>query len=64
MNGTEVDNLRHLKDLIFGVKGGTVRIDLDEDRVMALDREEAEVASQRILKMYRIPSVMSEDLET
>ena len=62
VNGVTVHNLKHMQSLISDATNETVRIDLDEDRVIVLNREEAEVAGAKILQMYRIPAAMSQDL--
>ncbi|KAL3654007.1 Protease Do-like 10, mitochondrial [Castilleja foliolosa] len=62
VNGTEVDNLRHLRQLVEDSSKGNVRLDLDDERVIVLNYDKAELATSRILKRYRIPSSMSKDL--
>jgi hypothetical protein len=63
VNGIEVRNLRHLRRLVEGCKEKFVRFDLDDERVMVLNFEEAKRASEGILSSHRIPSHISEDLE-
>jgi hypothetical protein len=63
VNGVEVRNLRHLRRLVEGCKEKFVRFDLDDERVMVLNFEEAKRASEGILSSHRIPSHISEDLE-
>ena len=43
--------------------GRFVRIDLDDDRVLVLERERALAAHPRILKLHRVPAAMSADLQ-
>ncbi|KAF7809555.1 protease Do-like 10, mitochondrial [Senna tora] len=62
VNGTEVDNLKHLCQLVENCSKETVRFDLDDDRVIALNHEMAKIATSRILQRHRIPSSMSTDL--
>ncbi|XP_048444466.1 protease Do-like 10, mitochondrial [Pyrus x bretschneideri] len=62
VNGVEVDNLKHLCRLVENCSEESVRFDLDDDRVIVLNRRLAKVATSRILKCHRIPSVMSDDL--
>ncbi|KAE9616282.1 putative peptidase Do [Lupinus albus] len=62
VNGTEVENLHHLCQLVENCSADSLRFDLDDDRVIALNYEMAEVATSRILKRHRIPSSKSIDL--
>lgn len=62
VNGVEVDNLKHLCRLLENCSEESVRFDLDDDRVIVLNRRLAKVATSKILKCHRIPSVMSDDL--
>lgn len=62
MNGVEIDNLRHLYQLVEDCKEKNLRIDLDDDRVIVLNYDKAELATSRILKRHRIPSAASSDL--
>ncbi|GER51325.1 DegP protease 10 [Striga asiatica] len=62
VNGTEVDNLKHLRQLVEENHIGNVRFDLDDGKVIVLDYDSAKVATSRILKRHRIPSAMSSDL--
>ena len=62
MNGTEVENLKHLCQLVEKCSEESVRFDLDDDRVIALNYGLAKIATSRILKRHRIPSSMSTDL--
>ncbi|XP_028776753.1 protease Do-like 10, mitochondrial isoform X2 [Neltuma alba] len=62
VNGTEVENLKHLCQLVENCREESVRFDLDDDRVIALNYGLAKTASSRILKRHRIPSSMSTDL--
>lgn len=63
VNGTKVTNLKHLRHLIeLESTSRFVRIDLDDDRVIVLDKWEAEKANPRILERHRIPHPMSEDI--
>lgn len=62
MNGAEVENLKHLRKLVEDCKEESLRIDLDDDRVVVLNYESAKVATSRILMRHRIPSAMSSDL--
>ncbi|KAL2335785.1 hypothetical protein Fmac_016998 [Flemingia macrophylla] len=62
VNGTEIDNLEHLRQLIESCNTEFLRIDLDDDRVIVLNYGLAKVATSRILKRHRIPSSISVDL--
>ncbi|XP_051140152.1 protease Do-like 10, mitochondrial [Andrographis paniculata] len=63
VNGVEVDNLRHLRQLVEGSsEERSIRFDLDDDRVIALDYNLGRRATSRILTRHRIPSAMSRDL--
>ncbi|KGN61234.1 protease Do-like 10, mitochondrial [Cucumis sativus] len=61
VNGVEVDNLKHLCQLVDKSED-SVRFDLDDDRVIVLNFEMAKIATSRILKRHRIPSALSHDL--
>ncbi|CAA0814505.1 Protease Do-like 10- mitochondrial [Striga hermonthica] len=63
VNGTEVDNLKHLRQLVEENHIGNVRFDLDDGKVIVLDYDSAKVATSRILKRHRILSAMSSDLD-
>lgn len=62
MNGVEVHNLKHLKELVEGCTSSSLRFDLDEGRVVVLNFEKAKGASLKILRRHRIPSHASIDL--
>lgn len=62
VNCVEVDNLKHLRQLVEGSNKGSVRFDLDEDRVIVLNHDAGKMATSRILKRHRIRSAMSSDL--
>jgi S1-C subfamily serine protease len=62
-DGVRVRNLRHLRRLLSRGGGGAfIRLDLDHDRVLVLDRAAAEGAHARILARHRVPSPVSADL--
>ncbi|MBA0562697.1 hypothetical protein Golob_007722 [Gossypium lobatum] len=61
-NGIEIKNLKHLCQLVENCSRESLRIDLDDDRVVALNYESARIATSRILERHRIPSRMSIDL--
>lgn len=62
VNGVEIENLKHLCQLVENCGEERLRFDLDDDRVIVLNYNSAKVATSRILKRHRIPSAMSSDL--
>ncbi|URD90460.1 Trypsin [Musa troglodytarum] len=62
VNDVEVENLKHLCGLIEGCTEESIRLDLDDERVIVLNYKNARLATSRILKRHRIPSAMSSDL--
>ncbi|CAL9765792.1 unnamed protein product [Musa acuminata subsp. burmannicoides] len=62
VNAVEVENLKHLCGLIEGCTEESIRLDLDDERVIVLNYKNARLATSRILKRHRIPSAMSNDL--
>lgn len=62
VNGTEIENLEHLCQLVENCSTDSLRFDLDDDRVIALNYELAKIATSKILKRHRIPSSKSVDL--
>ncbi|WVZ15431.1 hypothetical protein V8G54_012997 [Vigna mungo] len=64
VNGTEIDNLKHLRQLVQSCNAEFLRIDLDDERVIVLNYEMAKRATSSILKRHRIPSSVSIDLDT
>ncbi|EXC25314.1 Protease Do-like 10 [Morus notabilis] len=62
VNGLEIENLKHLCQLVENNTEDNVRFDLDDERVIALNYNSAKIATSKILKWHRIPSAMSKDL--
>lgn len=62
VNGVAVDNLKHLRQLVEDSSKGSVRFDLDDERVIVLNYDSAKLATTRLLKRHRIPHAMSNDL--
>ncbi|XP_042000740.1 protease Do-like 10, mitochondrial isoform X2 [Salvia splendens] len=62
VNGVEVDNLKHLRQLVEDGSSENIRFDLDDERVIVLNYEKARIATSRILNRHRIPSATSADL--
>ena len=58
----EVENLKHLCSLVEGCTEENLRFDLDDERVIILNYQNARLAASRVLKRHRIPSAMSRDL--
>lgn len=57
-----VENLKHLCQLVENFDGGSLRFDLDDERVIVLDYNMAKVATSKILKRHRISAAKSIDL--
>ncbi|KAH9746912.1 hypothetical protein WN944_011715 [Citrus x changshan-huyou] len=62
VNGVEIENLKHLCQLVENCSSENLRFDLDDDRVVVLNYDVAKIATSKILKRHRIPSAMSGDL--
>lgn len=62
MNGVEVENLKHLCGLVENCGEESLRFDLDDERVIVLNYQNARLATSRILRRHRISSAMSSDL--
>lgn len=54
--------MKHLCQLVETCSSENLRFDLDDERVIALNYNEAKNATSRILIHHRIPSAMSNDL--
>ena len=63
VNGKRVHNLRELRDAVEGAEGAFLRLDFVDDRVLVVNRAEAEAAHARIMAKHRVPSRASIDLE-
>uniref|UniRef100_A0A803QMT0 Protease Do-like PDZ domain-containing protein n=1 Tax=Cannabis sativa TaxID=3483 RepID=A0A803QMT0_CANSA len=57
INGVEIENLKHLCQLVEKNKEENVRFDLDDERVVILNYEVAKIATSKILKRhgYHLP---------
>ncbi|KVI09557.1 Peptidase S1 [Cynara cardunculus var. scolymus] len=64
VNGIEINNLKHMCQLVEECKEEKLRLDLDDERVIVLSYDKARTATSHILKRHRIPSAMSIDLLT
>lgn len=62
VNGVEILNLKHLRQIVESCDDENVRFDLDDERVIVLNYNMAKVATSRIMKRHRIPSAVSNDL--
>ncbi|XP_020865619.1 LOW QUALITY PROTEIN: putative protease Do-like 3, mitochondrial [Arabidopsis lyrata subsp. lyrata] len=63
LNGVEVDNLKHLCQLIEECSNEYLRFDLEDNNFFFLEHKSAKKATCKILKSLKIPSAMSEDLQ-
>ncbi|KAL9995620.1 putative protease Do-like, PDZ domain-containing protein [Helianthus debilis subsp. tardiflorus] len=64
VNGIEINNLKHMCQLVEDCNEDNVRFDLDDERVIVLNYSRARTATSHILKRHRIPSAMSNDILT
>lgn len=64
VNGVQVENLRHLYQLIEKCCAEDSRLDLENDKGMVLNYKDAKEATCLILKQHRIPSAISKDLQS
>ena len=62
VNGERVENLKALKRAVEKATGAFLRLDLADDRVLVVNREEAEKTHARIMAKHRVPGRMSRDL--
>jgi hypothetical protein len=62
VNGERVENLKALKRAVEKASGAFLRLDLADDRVLVVNREEADKAHTRIMTKHRVPGRMSRDL--
>uniref|UniRef100_A0A7N0R8U0 Protease Do-like 10, mitochondrial n=1 Tax=Kalanchoe fedtschenkoi TaxID=63787 RepID=A0A7N0R8U0_KALFE len=62
VNGVEILNLKHLRQIVDNCDQENVRFDLDDERVIILNYNTAKIATSRIMKRHRIPSAVSGDL--
>ncbi|KAF8045638.1 hypothetical protein N665_4582s0002 [Sinapis alba] len=63
VNGIEVDNLKHLCQVIEECSTGYLRLDLESEKVLILNNKLARKATSTILTDLKIPSAMSDDLQ-
>ncbi|CAN6933528.1 unnamed protein product [Brassica oleracea] len=64
VNGVQVENLKHLRQLIEKCCTGDSRIDLENDNNIIIGYKSGKRATPKILKRYGIPSTMSKDLQS
>ncbi|CAH8257046.1 unnamed protein product [Arabidopsis lyrata] len=64
VNGVQVENLKHLSELVEKCCTEDLRLDLENEKVVVLNYENAKEATSLILKLHRIPSANSKDLQS
>ncbi|KAH0919582.1 hypothetical protein HID58_027242 [Brassica napus] len=64
VNGVQVENLKHLRQLIEKCCTDDLRIDLENDNTIIIGYKSGKRATPKILKRYGIPSTMSKDLQS
>lgn len=64
VNGVDVVNLKHLRDLVEKCSTQILRLDLEDEKVIALDFKSAKKATSSILVRRGIRSAMSKDLQS
>nr|VDD01223.1 unnamed protein product [Brassica rapa] len=64
VNGVQVENLKHLRQLIEKCCTEDLRIDLENDNTIIIGYKSGKRATPKILKRYGIPSTMSKDLQS
>jgi len=62
VNNSPIHNLRHLVELVEANAAPFLRLDLESERVIVLDAQEAGVQSAEILASHNIPYIKSADL--
>jgi hypothetical protein len=62
VNNVPIHSLRHLVELVEANKMPFLRLDLESERVIVLDAQEANVQSAEILESHNIPYIKSADL--
>ncbi|KAJ4865946.1 Protease Do-like 10 [Raphanus sativus] len=64
VNGVQVENLKHLRQLIDKCCTEDLRIDLGNDNTIIIGYKSGKRATPKILKRYGIPATMSNDLQS
>lgn len=64
VNGVQVENLKHLRQLIEECCTEDLRLDLAKKNSIILNKKSATKATSKILKRYGIPSAMSKDVRS
>lgn len=59
-----MENLKHLSELVEKCWTEDLRLDLENEKVVVLNYENAKEATSLILKLHRIPSAISKDLQS
>lgn len=62
VNNVPINNLRHLVELVESNNAPFLRLDLESERVIVLDAQEAAAENAEILESHNIPYVKSADL--
>lgn len=62
VNNVPINNLRHLVELVESNKAPFLRLDLESERVIVLDAQEAASENAEILESHNIPYIKSADL--
>lgn len=62
INGTELLNLKHLRQLIEQSTDDFIKIDFEDNRLAYIHRESGHKAAASIMERYRIPALQSPDL--
>jgi len=62
VNNVPINNLRHLVELVESNQAPFMRLDLESERVIVLDAQEASLQNAEILESHNIPYIKSSDL--
>jgi len=62
VNNVPINNLRHLVELVEANSAPYLRLDLESERVIVLDAQQASEQSVEILESHNIPYIKSQDL--
>lgn len=62
-NGVEVQNLKHLAEMVLASEESFFKFDLDYNEVIVLDSEAARQSTAEMLELHSIPGMMSSDLQ-
>lgn len=62
-NGKKVRNLRELAEMVLRNQDSYLRFDLEYDEILVLDVDIVGSATEEVLLLHSIPSIVSKDLE-